>query len=150
MFALRNLFETRYAPIFIAVLLTLAFGWLGVIWPLWRDVMWVLAAVMAALFALGIHDLFQTRHAILRNYPITAHMRFMLEGFRPEIRQYFFEGDKDGAPFPRDKRAIVYQRAKRELINARSARCLTSIRNSTNGCTTRWHQSLRSPYLTCA
>ena len=115
MFALRNLFETRYAPIFIAVLLTLAFGWLGVIWPLWRDVMWVLAAVMAALFALGIHDLFQTRHAILRNYPITAHMRFMLEGFRPEIRQYFFEGDKDGAPFPRDKRAIVYQRAKKEL-----------------------------------
>ena len=31
------------------------------------------------------------------------------------MRQYFFEGDKDGAPFPRDKRAIVYQRAKREL-----------------------------------
>jgi glutamate synthase domain-containing protein 2 len=39
----------------------------------------------------------------------------LLEGFRPEIRQYFFEGDKDGAPFPRDKRAIVYQRAKKEL-----------------------------------
>jgi glutamate synthase domain-containing protein 2 len=31
------------------------------------------------------------------------------------MRQYFFEGDKDGAPFPRDKRAIVYQRAKRDL-----------------------------------
>lgn len=115
MFALRNLFETRYAPIFIAVLLALAFVWLGVIWPLWRDVMWFLAAAMAALFALGIYDLFQTRHAILRNYPIAAHLRFMLEGFRPEIRQYFFEGDKDGAPFPRDKRAIVYQRAKKEL-----------------------------------
>ncbi len=115
MFALRNLFETRYAPIFIAVLLALAFLWLGVIWPLWRDVMWFLAAAMAALFALGIHDLFQTRHAILRNYPIAAHLRFMLEGFRPEMRQYFFEGDKDGAPFPRDKRAIVYQRAKKEL-----------------------------------
>jgi glutamate synthase domain-containing protein 2 len=31
------------------------------------------------------------------------------------MRQYFFEGDKDGAPFARDKRAIVYQRAKRDL-----------------------------------
>ena len=31
------------------------------------------------------------------------------------MRQYFFEADKDGTPFPRDKRAIVYQRAKREL-----------------------------------
>jgi glutamate synthase domain-containing protein 2 len=31
------------------------------------------------------------------------------------MRQYFFEADKDGTPFPRDKRAIVYQRAKQEL-----------------------------------
>ncbi len=42
-------------------------------------------------------------------------MRFILEEIRPELRQYFFEADKDGAPFPRDKRAIVYQRAKKEL-----------------------------------
>ena len=57
----------------------------------------------------------QTRHAVLRNYPVAAHLRFLLESIRPEMRQYFFEGDKDGAPFPRDKRAIVYQRAKKEL-----------------------------------
>ena len=31
------------------------------------------------------------------------------------MRQYFFEGDKDGAPFPRDKRAIVYLRAQKKL-----------------------------------
>ena len=31
------------------------------------------------------------------------------------MRQYFFEGEKDGTPFPRDKRAIVYQRAKMQL-----------------------------------
>lgn len=42
-------------------------------------------------------------------------MRFLLEGVRPEIRQYFLESDKDGTPFSRDKRAIVYQRAKRDL-----------------------------------
>jgi hypothetical protein len=31
------------------------------------------------------------------------------------LRQYFFEGVKDGAAFPRDRRAVVYQRAKKEL-----------------------------------
>jgi glutamate synthase domain-containing protein 2 len=46
---------------------------------------------------------------------LTAHIRFILEGIRPEIRQYFLESEKDGTPFSRDKRAIVYQRAKRAL-----------------------------------
>jgi glutamate synthase domain-containing protein 2 len=72
-------------------------------------------AAFGALSVLGVVDLFQTRHAILRNYPISAHLRFLLEDIRPELRQYFFEGEKDGAPFSRDKRAIVYQRAKRAL-----------------------------------
>lgn len=72
-------------------------------------------AISSALVALGLRDLTQTKHAILRNYPIAAHLRFLLENIRPEMRQYFFEGEKDGTPFPRDKRAIVYQRAKREL-----------------------------------
>jgi len=72
-------------------------------------------AVFAFFSVLGTRDLLQTRHAILRNYPIAAHLRFILENIRPEMRQYFFEADKDGSPFPRDKRAIVYQRAKKEL-----------------------------------
>ncbi len=62
-----------------------------------------------------MRDLIQKKHAILRSYPIAAHIRFLLEAIRPEMRQYFFESDKDGAPFARDKRAIVYQRAKGEL-----------------------------------
>jgi len=64
---------------------------------------------------IGVRDLFQKTHSILRNYPIAAHLRFIFENIRPEMRQYFFEGDKDGMPFPRDKRAIVYQRAKNAL-----------------------------------
>jgi hypothetical protein len=78
-----------------------------------------LAAIPLALFAsltvLGTHDLIQTRHAVLRNYPISAHLRFLLEEMRPEMRQYFFEGEKDGTPFSRDQRAVVYQRAKMVL-----------------------------------
>jgi glutamate synthase domain-containing protein 2 len=75
----------------------------------------VLLAVFGALVVVGTYDLFQTRHAVLRNYPLTAHIRFILEEIRPEIRQYFLESEKDGTPFSRDKRAIVYQRAKHAL-----------------------------------
>ncbi|HEX4026631.1 MAG TPA: FMN-binding glutamate synthase family protein [Rhizomicrobium sp.] len=71
--------------------------------------------VCLAFMLLGLFDLVQSRHAILRNYPIAAHLRFILEAIRPEMRQYFFEDDKFGTPFSRDKRAIVYQRAKRQL-----------------------------------
>ena len=71
--------------------------------------------ITAFLTAVGIHDLIQKRHAILRNYPISAHLRFLFEEIRPEMRQYFFEGDKDGTPFSRDRRAVVYQRAKKAL-----------------------------------
>ncbi len=69
-------------------------------------------AIFGFFSLIGLRDLFQRKHAILRSYPITAHIRFLLEAIRPEMRQYFFESEKDGAPFPRDKRAIVYQRAK--------------------------------------
>ena len=72
-------------------------------------------AICAALSIVGSVDLIQTRHAVLRNYPLTAHIRFILEEIRSEIRQYFLEIEKDGTPFSRDKRAIVYQRAKQAL-----------------------------------
>jgi glutamate synthase domain-containing protein 2 len=72
-------------------------------------------AISAAFVVLGVSDLVQTKHAILRNYPIAAHLRFLLESIRPEMRQYFFEDEKHSMPFPRDKRAIVYQRAKLQL-----------------------------------
>ena len=72
-------------------------------------------AICGTLTIVGTVDLIQPRHAVLRNYPVTAHIRFILEEIRPEIRQYFLESEKDGAPFSRDKRAIVYQRAKQAL-----------------------------------
>src|SRR5271169_4609413 len=71
--------------------------------------------VFICLAVIGTVDVFQTRHAILRNYPLSAHIRFILEEIRPEIRQYFLESEKDGTPFSRDKRALVYQRAKQAL-----------------------------------
>src|ERR1700730_12293177 len=75
----------------------------------------ILLILFGALAVLGIHDILQTRHAVLRNYPLMAHIRFILEEIRPEIRQYSLESEKDGTPFSRDKRALVYQRAKQAL-----------------------------------
>ena len=73
---------------------------------------WWLFFLSLAFTALGIHDVTQKRHAILRNYPIGGHIRFLLENFRPEIRQYFLEDDKEEVPFSRQQRSIAYQRAK--------------------------------------
>ena len=71
---------------------------------------WVLPG--AVLSAVGVRDLLQTRHAILRNYPVIGHLRFLFEFIRPEIRQYFIESDREPIPFSRQQRALVYQRAK--------------------------------------
>ncbi|WP_099908699.1 FMN-binding glutamate synthase family protein [Streptomyces sp. TLI_171] len=74
---------------------------------------WWLAAVPAlALTALAGADVLQTRHSVLRNYPVLGHLRFALEGIRPEVQQYFIERNVDGRPFDRDTRSIVYERAK--------------------------------------
>jgi glutamate synthase domain-containing protein 2 len=76
-------------------------------WP------WLMLVIVAgALCAVGIYDLVQTRHAILRNYPILAHFRFFFESIRPEIRQYLLESDTEAVPFSRAQRSLVYQRAK--------------------------------------
>ena len=60
----------------------------------------------------GIRDVRQRRHSILRNYPVIGHLRFFFEFIRPEMRQYFIEGDNEAAPFSRQQRSLVYQRAK--------------------------------------
>lgn len=77
------------------------------------------------LSVLGLYDIYQTRHAILRNYPIAGHLRFLLENFRVEIRQYFLEDDKEEVPFSRQQRSLVYQRAK----NIESTTAFGSLQN---------------------
>ncbi len=93
--------------VFFAIVLTGLWigGEIGWFWPL-----------LALLFAaVGVHDVVQRRHSVLRNYPIIGHLRFLLETIRPELRQYFFESDTDAIPFSRQQRAIVYQRAKQQM-----------------------------------
>lgn len=76
---------------------------------------WLFSSTMWALTGLGIWDILQTRHAILRNYPIIGHLRYIFEESRPALRQYFFEDDHEETPFSRADRSLVYQRAKQEI-----------------------------------
>ena len=71
---------------------------------------WALLGLFLA--GLGWRDSRQRRHAVLRNYPVIGHLRYLLEYIRPEIRQYFLEDDNEAAPFSRQQRSLVYQRAK--------------------------------------
>jgi glutamate synthase domain-containing protein 2 len=98
----------RYTLFAVCVLLTMA---AALYLPQWPG-LWPLLLIGGALAALGIYDMLQTRRAVLRNYPIAGHLRYMLESIRPEIRQYLLEGDHEKLPFSRAQRSLVYQRAK--------------------------------------
>lgn len=78
-----------------------------VIWPIWG-----LSGIGIILFGIGLYDLFQKKHTILRNFPLIGHMRYLLELIGPEIHQYFIEDDTDGKPIDRNHRTYVYARAK--------------------------------------
>ncbi len=69
-------------------------------------------AALGATAAVGVFDLVQRRHSVLRNYPVVGHLRYGLEKIRPEVQQYFIERDWDGKPFDRDTRSLIYERAK--------------------------------------
>ncbi|MEG2714853.1 MAG: FMN-binding glutamate synthase family protein [Glutamicibacter sp.] len=75
-------------------------------------VWWILVVLTGLLVLLGIRDLLQKKHAILRNFPIVGHARYLFEFIRPEIQQYFIERNTDGRPFNRDTRSLIYARAK--------------------------------------
>ncbi|MGI9607734.1 MAG: FMN-binding glutamate synthase family protein [Acidimicrobiales bacterium] len=98
----------RQAFFGFAVLSPLVVALLGLLLP----IMWWALVPLCLAIAVGMHDAFQRSHAILRQYPILGHGRYLAEAIRPEIQQYFVESDTNGAPFSREVREIVYQRAK--------------------------------------
>ncbi len=103
------LLNQRYAAFLVAVLAFVGslLGWL--VYSGWLLIPTVAAG---ALVFLGVHDMRQHKHSILRNYPVIGHLRFLMESIRPEIRQYIIESDHDEVPFSRQDRALVYRRAK--------------------------------------
>jgi glutamate synthase domain-containing protein 2 len=102
----------RYAVLILVLVGTLISLTVGNLWT--PHALWPLV-VLAPLTVLGLIDLLQPSHSLLRNYPVTGHLRWLFEGIRPEIRQYLIESDEAKVPYSREQRALVYQRAKDEL-----------------------------------
>jgi glutamate synthase domain-containing protein 2 len=69
-------------------------------------------AALGGLAGLVAHDLLQRQHAILRNYPVVGHLRYILESVGPELRQYIVTDNDAERPFNRDQRRWVYTSAK--------------------------------------
>ena len=76
--------------------------------------MWILAGLGAALALVVIYDLTQREHAILRNFPILGHFRYLFEMVGPELRQYIVTSNNEEKPFSRDERSWVYASAKKQ------------------------------------
>ncbi len=73
---------------------------------------WWLMFIAVPLVLLGLYDMFQNKHTILRNFPLLGHFRYFFEMISPEIQQYFIERHTDGTPISRNHRALVYSRGK--------------------------------------
>lgn len=58
------------------------------------------------------HDIHQTQHTILRNYPLIGHVRYFAETWGEYMRQYQYLPDWVERPFNRLERAWVYRSAK--------------------------------------
>lgn len=70
------------------------------------------AGAAAAVGGLAAWDVVQRRHAILHNFPIVGHFRYLLEAVGPELRQYIVTSNDEERPFSRDQRAWVYMSSK--------------------------------------
>ena len=76
--------------------------------------LWIIVGVTGLVVLVAVHDLTQTRHAILRNFPVVGHLRYLLERVGPELRQYIVTDNDEERPFSRDQRRWVYANAKGE------------------------------------
>jgi glutamate synthase domain-containing protein 2 len=74
---------------------------------------WFLIGVGAVLVAIVVYDLVQRHHALLRNFPLIGHLRYLLEAIGPELRQYIVVDNNTERPFSRDQRRWIYTASKR-------------------------------------
>jgi glutamate synthase domain-containing protein 2 len=106
-----NLTRDKILTFFIAWVLILGFA----SYYFQSPILWVLATIFAVGLVVIIHDIIQTKHALLRNYPLLGRIRWVFEHERSKIQQYFIEHDTNGTPYNREKRSDVYQKSKGEV-----------------------------------
>ncbi|HEY0978003.1 MAG TPA: FMN-binding glutamate synthase family protein [Flavobacteriales bacterium] len=78
----------------------------------WHPIVLWWYVVLIPLVVVGIINVFQEKHTIMRNFPVLGYARYFFEFISPEMQQYFIERTTDGRPFSRQQRALIYRRAK--------------------------------------
>lgn len=98
----------RFSILFYSIFFTLTFAVLT-----FFDYVYAIPLLLfIPLSFIALKDVFQRKSNVIANFPVLARARFMLESIRPEIRQYFLEGDDEQVPFSRNQREMVYRRSK--------------------------------------
>lgn len=98
--------RVKYLTSGLVVLIILFIPTYLLIFPSW------IFAIVFILYIIGVYNVFQTKHTILRNFPLLGYFRYLFEFISPEIQQYFIETSTDGRPFSRNHRSLAYRRAK--------------------------------------
>ena len=96
----------------VLITITILFGVLVYFIPQTGTI--VLLSISGLLTLIAIYDSLQTKHSLLRAFPLVARLRWFFEEERDKIQQYFIEDNLNGTPINREKRSIVYQRSKLE------------------------------------
>ncbi|WP_299056228.1 FMN-binding glutamate synthase family protein [uncultured Polaribacter sp.] len=94
----------------VLLLITILFGVLVYFIPQLGTI--ILLAISSILTIIAIFDSLQTKHSLLRSFPLVARLRWLFEDEREKIQQYFIEDNLNGTPINREKRSLVYQRSK--------------------------------------
>jgi len=74
----------------------------------------IIGIIVLAVLWIVIAGQIQKQHAVPRNYPLVGNLRYWLESFGPELRQYIVTANDEGRPFSRNQRRWVYSSAKRQ------------------------------------
>ena len=82
-----------------------------------------------AVIVIFIRDITQTKDAILRNYPVIGHFRYILSTLGEFFRQYFFAMDREEMPFNRAEREWIHRSSHDEGLNVAfgSTKSLTPV-----------------------
>ena len=73
---------------------------------------WLLGLIFAVVVLTFIFDVTQSKNAILRNYPVVGHFRYLFSNLGEFFRQYFFAMDREEMPFNRAEREWVNRASK--------------------------------------
>jgi len=77
----------------------------------------VIGLVVLFLIIVFIRDITQTRDAVLRNYPVIGHFRYIFSTLGEFFRQYFFAMDREEMPFNRAEREWIHRASHDKGLN---------------------------------